>query len=205
MNGREFDWSRYFGVSSSGPRFSSPVLVEGWSHKSIWGRDDGRFFLTLWRDATPFDAEPEHWISVADRYPLVSAGCVALALMTRTAIDPFTASAGLQMLAPDVAVDPRPAIEDVAKAALKELVRQGSQPDDFTIGAWQTYRWAMGKVSESPVSRHRYEMSAPGYQQIVAEWNVVSGLMNQLAAHSARSSFAGVASALTAMLDTQRK
>lgn len=199
-NSRGFDRSRYFRVSSSGSRFKSPVVVEGWSHKSLWGREDDRFFLTLWHDETPFDAEPEHWVSVADQHPLVSAGCVALALMTRVAVDPFTACAGLQMLAPDLVEDPRPAIGDVAAAALDELLRETKEPDEFTIGAWQTYRWVMGEVPDAPVSRHRYEMPVPGYQQIVAEWNVLSGLMNQLTGHSARGSFEGVDAALTAIL-----
>lgn len=200
VSGPGIDRSRYFRVSSSGPRFKSPVLVEGWAHKSLWGREDGRFFLTLWRDETPFEAEPEHWVSVADQYPLVSAGCVALALMTRLSIDPVTASAGLQMSAPDIVQDPRPAIGDVAKSALKLMREKRQQPDEFTIGAWQTYRWALGEVPDAPLSRHRYEMPVPGYEQIAAEWNVVSGLMNQLAGHNARRSFEGIDAALTAML-----
>lgn len=194
---RRPDESEHFRMRSDGPIFTSDVNIDGWSHQSIWGRDVGRFFLTMWRDEQPYDSDPYLWISVADQHPLYSTGCVALALITRIGADPVAASAALQILSPAPATDPGPAIEEIANRELAAIVDAHSgDPDPFTLGEWLTYRWVLGEEHNSPATDHRYPPGRPGYREIIAEQNAVTGLVYQLRGHHMRKHYEGIDSAL---------
>jgi hypothetical protein len=195
--------SAHYLLTSDGPRWQSEVLIDGWAHKSLWGRDDGRFFLTLWRDDSPEEAAPDLWISVADRHQLHSPGCVVLALVLHLGVDPVTACAGVQTLCPAPNTDPRRAIREAALEGLDEVGGHATDGgDDYGLGQWTTYRWALGLEQESPAVNHRYPLSPPGYREIFAERDAVTGLVYQLAGRPEQTFFAGVDTALSALVHT---
>lgn len=190
------DESRFFRINGS--EFTSPVRLEGWSRRSIWGFEDGRYFLTLWRDGALMYAEPDFWRSLAARPPLVTAGAVALSIVSFTQSDPVTASAALQILAPSPAVDPASRITTIAANELHALDTESS--GDFTRGAATTYLWALGRSPQTPASFHCYQTFVPDYRQIAAEWNIVQGLLSGLCPEDSHAYFAGVDLALRTLV-----
>lgn len=177
------------------------MRVDGWSRRSIWGRDGGRFFLTLWRDETPPFADPDIWIGAASRHPLRTVGCVAFALVSHAGIDPLSASAGLQILAPQPDRDLGPLIAEMAHTASEAVRRVPAPLDDFALGQWGTYRWVRGQDAQSPTTGVNYACAVPGLREISAEYNATVGVLNQIGAHPERRSFEGTASALGWIVD----
>lgn len=118
--------SRFYDRNAAGTHFTSPVFLDGWSRRSIWGLEDGHYFLTLWRDDDPDDTDPSLWHSVAHQPPLLNPGAVAITLMGHTHTDAVAASAALQILAPAPANDPRPTIAATALRKADETHRRGT-------------------------------------------------------------------------------
>lgn len=191
--------ARAWRITRDSPSFTSPVFIDGWSDRSLWGLEDGRFFLALWNNTSPADAAPDLWITGADRVPLHSPGCVVLEVMSHTGIDALTVSAGLNMLPPTCSPghDLTDEIEQVALTGLSSLNHDSWS--DFTFGQVLTYEWILGRSAVAPLSDYIYPSEEPLHRRMVAEWNLVTGLLYRLDPDthtSLRDHAAGVDSAL---------
>jgi len=198
------DESRFYSRRDTS-RFSSPVILDGWSRRSVWGFRDGVYYLTLWRDDAPVDADPDLWHSFGHQPPLRNPGAVAITLMGYTKTDPVTASAALQILAPPPTADPRPQIVALAHREMDATyARNPGNPSAFDIGEFTAYRWLAGRLSETPASYVPCAVEVPDWRQIVAEWNVVTGVLSYPIDADSRPYFAGVDSAFAKVMGTFR-
>lgn len=195
--------SQWCQVTPNSPDFTSAVHLDGWSHKSFWGLEDGRFYLTLWHDSTLTDADPDLWISVGDRnHELSWPASAALILVEKLGVDPVTAAAALQIL------DPYPNQElaqHIIATAGNELTALDAAlsdcrrvPDEFVHGEVAAYSWVLGVVPNAPASHYKYQ-SRPGYREISAEWTIVQGEIYRTDP-DARTYLAGVDWAITKLM-----
>ena len=195
--------SQWCQVSPNSPEFTSAVQLEGWSHQSFWGLEDGRFYLTLWRDGTPVGADPDLWISVGDRnHELAWPASVALILVEKLGVAPVSAAAALQILDPEPNTPPA---QDIFLIAHNELAALDSAlsdcrkaPDEFTNGEVAAYSWVLGVVPNAPASHYVYQ-SRPEYREISAEWTIVQGEIYRTEP-DARTYLAGVDWAITKLM-----
>ncbi|CPW42266.1 Uncharacterised protein [Mycobacteroides abscessus subsp. bolletii] len=174
-----FDESRHYWTHATAETdFSSPLFVDGWGDRSFWGREGGRYYLTMWRDGTPSEADPDLWISVADRNYLPRPESVLLKVMSATDLDPVTVSVGLQIMPPQPASDPAPVIAEIARTQFG-LLEQDSSNSLYAFGQLSAYAWILGYEENSPATDQPLgnQTAFPDFRRIAAEWNVVTGIL----------------------------